>query len=79
MFKQFLVFIFFFGHFILLSQNSEIDLKLKSQIEQEKLEKELVKFEDLAEKFLAENPLVKKAFEEKLKTDKNGRKKFKLS
>jgi hypothetical protein len=27
-------------------------------------------FEDLAEKFLAENPLVKKAFEEKLKTDK---------
>ena len=40
MLKQFLVFIFFFGHFILLSQSSEIDLKLKAQLEQEKLEKE---------------------------------------
>jgi len=40
MLKQFLVFIFFFGHFILLSQSSEVDLKLKAQLEQEKLEKE---------------------------------------
>ena len=40
MFKQFLVFIFFFAHFVLLSQSSDIDLKLKAQQEQEKLEKE---------------------------------------
>ena len=40
MFKQFLVFIFFFGHFVLFSQSSDIDLKLKAQLEQEKLEKE---------------------------------------
>ena len=40
MFKQFLVFIFFFAHFVLFSQSSDIDLKLKAQQEQEKLEKE---------------------------------------
>ncbi|MBT4221814.1 MAG: hypothetical protein HOE27_01430 [Cryomorphaceae bacterium] len=40
MFKQFLVFIFFFGHFILFSQNTDLDQKLKAQQEQEKLEKE---------------------------------------
>ena len=40
MFKQFLVFIFFFAHFVLLSQSNDIDLKLKAQQEQEKLEKE---------------------------------------
>jgi len=40
MFKQFLVFIFFFGHFVLLSQSSDNDLKLKAQQQQEKLEKE---------------------------------------
>ena len=40
MFKQFLVFIFFFSHFVLLSQTSDIDLKLKAQQEQEKIEKE---------------------------------------
>ena len=36
MFKQFLVFIFFFCHLILFSQSSDIDLKLKAQQEQEK-------------------------------------------
>ena len=36
MLKQFLVFIFFFGHFVLLSQSSDIDLKLKAQQQQEK-------------------------------------------
>lgn len=40
MFKQFLVFIFFFYHLILFSQNSDLDQKLKAQQEQEKLEKE---------------------------------------
>ena len=40
MYKQFLVFIFFFGHFILFSQNNDLDQKLKAQQEQEKLEKE---------------------------------------
>ena len=40
MFKQFLVFIFFFAHFVLLSQSNDIDLKLKAQQEKEKLEKE---------------------------------------
>ncbi len=37
MFKQFLVFIFFFCHIILFAQTSDIDLKLKAQEEQEKL------------------------------------------
>ena len=41
MFKQFLVFIFFCGHFVLLSQSSDIDLKLKAQQEQEKLQWEM--------------------------------------
>ena len=40
MFKQFLVFIFFFVHIILFGQTSDLDLKLKAQLEQEKLEKE---------------------------------------
>ena len=43
MFKQFLVFIFFCGHFVLLSQSSDIDLKLKAQQEQEKNNTEMVK------------------------------------
>ena len=40
MFKQFLVFIFFFTHIILSGQTSDLDQKLKAQQEQEKLEKE---------------------------------------
>ena len=40
MFKQFLVFIFFFAHIILFGQTSDLDQKLKAQQEQEKLEKE---------------------------------------
>jgi hypothetical protein len=40
MFKQFLVFIFFFTNIILFGQNSDLDQKLKAQQEQEKLEKE---------------------------------------
>ena len=40
MFKQFLVFIFFFTHIILSGQTSDLDQKLKAQKEQEKLEKE---------------------------------------
>ena len=40
MFKQFLVFIFFFTNIILFGQTSDIDQKLKAQQEQEKLEKE---------------------------------------
>ena len=40
MFKQFLVFIFFFAHTILFGQTSDLDQKLKAQQEQEKLEKE---------------------------------------
>ena len=40
MFKHFLVFIFFFLHFILFGQTSEVDLKLKAQQEREKLEEE---------------------------------------
>ena len=40
MFKQFLVFIFFFAHIILFGQSSDLDQKLKAQQEQEKLEKE---------------------------------------
>ena len=46
MLKQFLVFIFFFVHFVLLSQSSDLDLKLKAQQEQEKLEKESEKTKD---------------------------------
>ena len=40
MFKQFLVFTFFFAHIILFGQSSDLDQKLKAQQEQEKLEKE---------------------------------------
>ena len=40
MFKQFLVFIFFFTHFVLLGQRTEAELKLKEQQQQERLEKE---------------------------------------
>jgi hypothetical protein len=40
MFKQFLVFIFFFTHIILTGQTTDLDQKLKAQQEQEKLEKE---------------------------------------
>jgi len=40
MFKQFLVFAFFFAHIILFGQSSDLDQKLKAQQEQEKLEKE---------------------------------------
>ena len=40
MFKQFLVFIFFFTNIILFGQTSDLDQKLKAQQEQEKLEKE---------------------------------------
>jgi len=40
MFKQFLVFIFFFTHVILSGQTTDLDQKLKAQQEQEKLEKQ---------------------------------------
>ena len=40
MFKQFLVFIFFFAHIVLFGQSSDLDQKLKAQQEQEKLEKQ---------------------------------------
>jgi len=40
MFKQFLVFIFFFAHIVLFGQTSDLDQKLKAQQEQEKLEKQ---------------------------------------
>lgn len=40
MFKQFLVFIFFFAHIILFGQTTDLDQKLKAQQEQEKLEKQ---------------------------------------
>ena len=40
MFKQFLVFIFFFTHIILSGQTTDLDQKLKAQQEQEKLEKQ---------------------------------------
>ena len=46
MFKQFLVFIFFFSHFVLLGQRTEAELKLKEQQEQERLEKESQKTKD---------------------------------
>jgi hypothetical protein len=40
MFKQFLVFIFFFAHIVLFGQTSDLDQKHKAQQEQEKLEKQ---------------------------------------
>ena len=40
MFKHFLVFIFFFLHFILFSQTGEVDLKRKAQKQQEQLKNE---------------------------------------
>ena len=46
MFKQFLVFTFFFAHIILFGQSSDLDQKLKAQQEQEKLEKESVNKKD---------------------------------
>ena len=46
MFKQFLVFIFFFTHFVLLGQRTEAELKLKEQQVQERLEKELENTKD---------------------------------
>jgi hypothetical protein len=40
MFKQFLVFIFFFAHIVLFGQSSDLEQKLNAQQEQEKLEKQ---------------------------------------
>ena len=48
MFKQFLVFIFFFAHIVLFGQSSDLDQKLKAQQEQEKLEKQSAEVSNLS-------------------------------